>query len=461
MVDVAGAVDRFFRISERGTTVGTELKGGIITFLAMVYILVVNPSIISNVPTAAEFGFQALFTSTALAAIISCLLMGLYARFPIALAPGMGVNAFLAFTVCLEMGFTYVQGLMVVFVSGVGFFIVSVTGWRTKILDSIPLSMKCAITAGIGFFIAIVGLFNSGIIAHGDGSALAMGKLSDPGVILSIVCLFITLPLWYLKVWWAVIAGMAITWIIGIVMGLCGITSEFGLIPVWDAGSFVSHPDLTLVFAVFTDFRMFDSSMILAFVVSFLSLLVVDLFDTTGTLIAVGDAANMTDETGHITDGEKVLDVDSMATMAGAVVGTSTTTSFIESTTGIDAGARTGLMPIVVGFLFIIALFFSGFFATFTSACIVGALVMVGILMIKKVKLIDWDDPVSCGMAFMTIFMIGLSGSITVGIGAGILVYVIGMIVTGKAREISKVLWILFVLFMGYLMFNQFLMPYF
>ncbi len=459
MADLAGTLDRFFRISERGSTIDKEIKGGIITFLAMTYILVVNPTILSNIPSAADYGFQALFTSTALAAIISCLLMGLYARFPIALAPGMGVNAFLAFTVCLGMGFTYTQGLMVVLISGIGFFLISVTGWRTKILYSIPMSMKCGITAGIGFFIALIGLFNSGIIAHGDGSALAVGTLDDPGVSLSLICLFITLSLWYLKVWWAVIVGMVVTWILGIAMGLAGIESEYGLIPAWNVDSFVSHPDFSLVFALFNDFELFDNTMVLGFVIAILSLLVVDLFDTTGTLIAVSDAADLTDENGHITDGEKVLDVDSVATMVSALAGTSTTTSFIESTTGIDSGARTGLMAIVVGCLFIVSLFLSGFFATFTSACIVGALVLVGIMMIKKINAIEWNDPVSCGMAFMTIFMIGLSGSITFGIGAGIITYVIGLVLTHRANEVSKVLWILFLLFVADLILNQFLIP--
>lgn len=459
MSSVADSLDKFFRISERGSTVGREIKGGVITFLAMSYILVVNPYILSNVPTAAAYGFDALFTSTALAAIISCILMGIYARFPVALAPGMGVNTFLAFTICIGMGFTYSQGLMVVLLSGVGFFLISITGWRTKILNSIPISMKHAITAGIGFFIAVVGLFNAGIIVHGEGSALAIGHLGDPGVILSLICLFITLELWYLKVWWAVIAGMMITWVTGIIMGIAGVESSYGLIPEWNPDAFVSHPDFSLVFSMFTDFEMFDSTLIVAFLAAFASLMVVDLFDTTGTLIGVGEAAHLMDKDGNLIDGEKALTVDSVASMTGSIVGTSTTTSFIESTAGIDAGARTGLMPIVVGAMFIIALFLSGFFSTFTSACTVGALVMVGILMIKNVGLIEWDDPVNCGMAFMTIFMMGLSGSITVGIAAGTFVYVIGMVLTHRSSEISKVLWLLFAVFMSYLIINQFLIP--
>ena len=194
MSDLLEKIDKFFRITERGSTFQKELRGGIITFLAMAYILIVNPNILSE----AAFGYSwdALFTATALATIIACLLMGIYSRFPVAVAPGMGVNAFLSYTICLTMGFSFPQGLMVVFISGIVFLAVTVTGLRERILDSIPMSMKYAISAGIGFFIAVVGLFNGGIIIHGSGSALALGPIFDPGVLLSLFCLVVTLVLW-------------------------------------------------------------------------------------------------------------------------------------------------------------------------------------------------------------------------------------------------------------------------
>ena len=223
MSDLLENIDKFFRISERGSTIQNELRGGLITFLAMAYILIVNPNILSD----AAFGYSwnALFTATALAAIIASILMGIYSRFPVAVAPGMGVNAFLSYTICLSMGFSFPQGLMVVFISGLVFLILTVTGLREKILDSIPQSMKYAISAGIGFFIAVVGLFNGGIIVHGNGSALMLGPIYDPGVLLSLFCLIITLVLWYKKWWGAVIVGMILTWIVGLIMGAMDVTS--------------------------------------------------------------------------------------------------------------------------------------------------------------------------------------------------------------------------------------------
>ncbi len=460
-------LDRFFHISERGSTIQNEIKGGLITFLAMVYILVVNPDLLEPAAADAGYDFNQLFTATALAAIISCLLMGLYSRFPVALAPGMGVNAFLSYTICDVMGFTFEEGLMVVFVSGVLFFILTVTGWRMRILDEIPKSMKLAISAGIGFFIALVGLYNGGIIMHGKGSALTLGPLADPGVLLSLFCLIATLVLFHRKRWYAVFLGLILTWIIGIVMSECGAVSALAtresdrlfLIPNWDPDGFVSSPDFGLFGAVFTHFEMFPNTLIMSFIAAVVSLFVIDMFDTAGTLIAIGAEAGRIETDGHIEGVERALTSDAVASMAGAVVGTSTTTSFIESITGIHAGARTGIMPIVVGILFAVALVFSGFFGTFTSACTVGALVLVGIMMIKGVKDIEWTDPITCTMAFMTIFMMGLAGSITDGIAFGVYTWVGGKVVTGKAKEVSPMLWILLVVFLVYFFINYTLIP--
>ena len=448
MSDFKASIDSFFRISERGSTIGNELKGGLITFLAMAYILIVNPNILSS--AAVGYSFDQLFTATALATIIACILMGIYARFPVALAPGMGLNAFLSYTICLVMGFTFEQGLLIVFISGILFLLLTVSGWRERILDEIPGSMKLAISAGIGFFIAVVGLYNAGIITHGNGSALALGAINDPGVLLSVFCIVVTFILWFLKKWYGVIFGLLATWVIGIIMGQMDVTSTTSLIPSWNPDNFVSTPDFGLFGAVFSEFTMFDTNLWPAFIAAVVSLFVVDMFDTAGTLIGVGGAAGIIDENGHLKDGSKALAVDAVATIAGAVCGTSTTTSFIESTTGIDAGARTGLMSVTVGILFLVALFFSGFFGTFTSACTVGALVLVGIMMIKSVKGIEWDDPVTCAMAFMTIFMMGLAGSITDGIAFGVFTYVIGKVVTGKHKDVTVIIWALAVIFFIY-----------
>ena len=452
-------IDAFFRISARGSTFKNEIKGGIITFLAMVYILVVNPFILMDPAVDAGYSFDQLFTATALASILACLLMGLYSRFPVALAPGMGVNAFLSITICGTMGFTFEQGLMVVFLSGILFLALTVTGLRVKILSGIPKSMKLAISSGIGFFIALVGLYNAGIIVHAEGSALMLGQLSDPGVLLSLLCLVLTLFLFHKRKWYAVFAGLIVTWIVGIVAGQMDVASETSLIPSWNPDGFVSRPDFGLFGAVFVNFEMFDNTLIMSFIAAVVSLFVVDMFDTAGTLIGVGTVAGMIDENGDLQNGDKALTSDAIASAAGAVVGTCTTTSFIESATGIEAGARTGIMPLVVAALFAVALVFSGFFSTFTSACTVGALVLVGVMMISGVKDIEWKDPVTCTMAFMTIFMMGLAGSITDGIAFGVYTWIGGKIATGKIREITPMLWALLVIFLVYFFINYTLIP--
>ena len=459
MANLSDKVDAFFRISERGSTIANEVKGGLITFLAMSYILVVNPDILYDIPSAAEYGFNALFTATALAAIASCLLMGLYSRFPVALAPGMGVNAFLSYTICLEMGFDYPQALLTVFLSGIMFFIMSISGWRTKIIDSIPASMKMSITAGIGFFIAMIGLYNSGIIVHGSGSALTLGDMTDAGVLLGVFCIVATLALWSRGWWGAVIGGLVLTWVVGLAVGHVGIESAVGTIPHVEADGLLSSPDLSLLGAMFTDFDMFGSDMIISFIAATVSLFVVDVFDTTGTVIGVSNEAGMTRPDGSIPDIDKVFNADSGASLIGAVFGTSTTTSYVESTTGIAAGARTGLMPVVVSIMFILALGFSGVFATFTSACTVGALVLVGILMIKNVRGIDWGDPVNCAMGFLTIFMMALTNSITNGIAFGVFAYIVGMVFSGRRENITPTLWILGLVFFVYLALDFFIIP--
>jgi AGZA family xanthine/uracil permease-like MFS transporter len=290
MSDFKQKIDEFFRISERGSTIQNEIKGGIITFLAMAYILIVNPNILSPAAGIAGYTFNELFTATALAAIIACLLMGFYSRFPVALAPGMGVNAFLSYTICLTMGFTFEQGLLVVFISGEIFFAFTVTGWRMKILDEIPQSMKLAISAGIGFFIALVGLYNAGIIMHGNGSALTLGPLSDPGVLLSLFCLVVTLILFHQKRWYAVFLGLILTWIIGIIMSECGVVSQLAtraedplfLLPAWDPNNFVGEPDFGLFAAVFTNLSGIPNTLIMSFIAAVVSLFVIDMFDTAG-----------------------------------------------------------------------------------------------------------------------------------------------------------------------------------
>lgn len=430
---------------------GTEIKGGIITFLSMSYILAVNPAILSE--AAAGYSFQQLFTATALAACIACLLMGLYARFPVSLAPGMGLNAFLAYTICLSMGFTFEQGLLVVFISGLMFFTVTVTGLRKKILVSIPNSLKIAISAGIGFFIAVIDLYNTGIITHANGSALAPGNISDPGVLLAIFCIIITICLWYHRKWYAIILGIIATWFIGALLFAAGVTSEAGL-PDLGQVSGLSEPDFGLFGKVFTEFEMFPASMWVAFIGALVSLFIVDMFDTTGSLLAVSKTIGNVSGGDGYEDLDPPMRADAVASVTGAICGTSTTTSYIESFTGIESGSRTGLMPTIGAMFFALALVFSGLFSTFTSACTAGALCLVGLLMIKNMKEIEWEDPVLCFSSIITVFMMGLAGSITDGIGLGIMAYVIGCVTLRRFKEITPTMWVLFLIFLTYFIIN-------
>lgn len=448
-------VDRFFRVSERGSTFATEIKGGLITFLSMSYVLAVNPSILQS--AAPEFPFSQLFTATALAAMIACILMGLYSRFPVALAPGMGVNAFLAYTVCLGMGFPFVQGLAIVFVSGALFFAITVSGLRNKMMYGIPESMKLAITAGIGLFITIIGLYNSGILSHGSGTALSLGDLTDPGVLLSALCIAMTLGMWLKGRWFAVIGGILATWAIGLCLGAFGL--ESALIPSWESEAAVTYPDFGLFGKVFEGFSFIEGAMVVPFLTAIVSLTVVNLFDTTGTLIGVGSAAGLTDSEGRIAGGEKAMTVDAASSMIGAVCGTSTTTSYVESVTGIGSGARTGILPLTAGALFAASLLFSGIFSTFTGACTVGAMVLVGTLMMRNVKNIDWDDPTVCITAFLTIVTMGLTASIANGIAAGAFACVGGMCLTGRRKDVSGVLWALTAVSAVYILSSHIVIP--
>ena len=443
------SVDRYFRISERGSTISSEVKGGIITFLSMTYILAVNPFILS--PAATGYTFAELFTATALSACIACLLMGLYARFPVALAPGMGLNAFLSFTICQGMGFTYEQGLLIVFLSGAIFLGVTLSGVRDRLVSAIPMSLKIAISAGIGFFIALIDLYNTKIIVHGTDSALTPGDFTDPGVLLAVICIIITICLWYRKKWYSIILGIIITWIIGALLFHAGFVSNAGTLPNASMMTGLSAPDLGLFGKVFTGFEMFPASLWIAFIGALVSMFIVDMFDTTGTLLAVSDKTGATDEKGGLS---MAMKADAAASMCGAVTGTSTTTSFIESFTGLESGARTGLLAVVVGLLFALAMVFSGLFSTITSACTAGALILVGLIMVSNIRRIEWNDPVLCFSSLITVFMMGLAGSITDGIGIGIVAYVIGCVSLGRHREIGAPLWILFAIFMAYFLIN-------
>ena len=435
MTDIVSAIDNYFGITARGSDIKTEIKGGVITFLAMVYIRVVNPAILSSTGV----DFNALFTATAVAAIVSCILTGIYAKFPVAMAPGMGINAFVAFTICGQMGFTYPQALMGVFISGLLFFLVSVTGYREKLLECIPQSFRYAITAAIGLFICVVGLNNAHIFTWTEGAGLAFPKTFPIEAGLGLFAIIITLIMFYKRYWFATIAGIILTSILGIAIGNIQLPTEV-----------IAHPDFSLFGSMFTDFGSIGTALIPSFLIAILSLFIVDTFDSTGTLLAIGERSGMIEDGSFKERAGKTLLVDSGATMFGALCGTSTTTSFIESQTGIESGAKTGLMAVVVGLLFLLALFFNPIFGVITSSCVTGALVLVGILMIGSVKGIEWDDPVMAVTAFLTIVVMTFSSSISNGIGFGAIAYIIGLALTGRAKEINKGMLAIAILFAIY-----------
>jgi len=464
MTGFAERLDSFFRTTERGSDVRTELKGGLITFLAMFYILAANPGIIS-----ASIGMEyygQLVAATALSACIACILMGIYARFPVALAPGMGINAFISFTIVGAMGFTYEQALAAVFISGILFMLLTVTGLRGRIIESIPPVLKFSISAGIGFFIIVVALFNAGIIVHGDGSALTMGDLASPGVLLAIFSIVVTLILWLKGKWSAVLVGalaaVAVGYAGGQLLGWDTAVNGVSLIPgvgTAAVGDVMTLPDFGLFGDMFTGLSGFGFGMLPAFAASIISLLVVDVFDTTGTLVAVGSQAGMIREDGSIDGGDRAMQADAASSLVGAVAGTTTVTSFIESNVGIAAGARTGLMAVTVGALFGLALFLTPLLSVITSACIAGALVLVGLLMASAVREIDWSRLENSIAAALTVFMTGLSGSITDGIAMGFLGYILVMWVSGRRSEVSITVRVLGWVFLGYFLLNYWIIP--
>ncbi|MFI3252266.1 MAG: NCS2 family permease [bacterium] len=426
----------FFKVKERGTTFSKEVVGGLTTFLAMAYILGVNPSMLS----AGGMDFGAVFTATAIAAIFGTLVMGLLANLPIALAPGMGLNAFFTYTVIFGLGYSWQQALIGVLISGILFLILSLTGIRKKVIKAIPKDLKLAVGAGIGLFIAYVGLQGSGLIVFNESTVSALGDLTSPTVLLAIAGLLITIVLYILKVPGSILIGIVSTTILGLI---------FGQIE-WNG--FASMPSAPPLFELFDGFG--EGVWDLRFVAVVFSLLFVDFFDTTGTIVSVGHQAGLLNEEGEILNGEKALVVDAASTVVGALVGTSSTTAYIESLSGIEAGAKTGLANVVTALLFCLALFLSPFFAMVQGFCTAGALIFVGILMAKQLGEIDWKDNVVAITAFLVILLMPLTYSIATGLAIGFIFYPLAMIASKRAKEVNIIMYILMIFFIIYFLVN-------
>lgn len=433
-------LNKFFKIEEKGSTVGTEVVAGCITFLSMCYILFVNSGMLGGLEGLSVGG---VFTATAIAAIIGTLIMGLFANYPIALAPGMGMNAMFVYTICYGMGFSAYEALALVSLSGIVFLIISVTGVRKAIINAIPSALKKAIGAGIGLFVAYIGLKNAGILEISGAGIPQVGDLGNPMVIIGVFGIILTIVLFIMQVRGAIILGMVGTVIVSLIANWCGLNVGIGKL-----GSIVSMPEAPAFGKLIEGFKTMEFNV--NFFVAIFSLLFLDFFDTAGTLVSVGAKAGLVNENGELQNAERALFADASATVIGAFVGTSSTTSFVESMSGVEAGGRTGLTAVVVAFLFFLSLFFGNLTAIVTSAATVPALVMVGILMMQQVADIDWSDISVAVPAFVAIIFMPLAYSIAVGIAAGFIFYVIAKCAAKKVKEISPIMWVLTALFVVY-----------
>ena len=416
-------LEKIFKLSENNTNVKTEVTAGITTFMTMAYILVVNPMILS----ASGMDQGAVFVATALSAAISTFFMGILANYPIGLAPGMGLNVFFANTIVLQMGYSWQFALMAVFIEGIIFILLTVTNLREKIIECIPMNLKFAVTAGVGLFIAYVGLSNASIVVDG-----ALGNIHDPLVILTLVGLLITGVLVAKNVKGALLISIASISIIGMVLKLVALPT--GIVSL----------DIPSLKPVFLQAFSVDKSEIfsLNMVILVFTLLFVDLFDTVGCLVGVAEKGNLLDEKGNIPRAKEAMLSDAIGTTVGALLGTSTVTAFVESASGVGEGGRTGLTAITTGFLFLISLFFAPLFAA-TSA----VLIIVGVMMAESFNKIDFSDFTNAIPAFITFLFMPLMNSIGDGIIFGILSYTILKLLTNKRDEINVSMIVLSILF--------------
>lgn len=433
-------MEKFFQLKERGTTVSKEVVGGITTFLAMAYILAVNPGILSE----SGLPWGGVFTATAISAAIATLVMALLANLPVALAPGLGLNAFFTYSVVLGMGCSYKLALTAVLLEGILFIILSLCGVREAIVKSIPDGIKKAVAVGIGLFITIIGLVNAGICSKDTGTFIGFVNFAgdNHAAIVAIIGLIITIALYTLNVKGSILLGIIITTIIGIPFGVTTIPEGFKPF---------STPAAPVLFAF--DFAGIAEN-IGRFFVIFFTFLFTDMFDTIGTLLGVAEQGNLKDENGDVKNSKQALLSDAVGTVAGACLGTSTVTSFVESSSGVAAGARTGLASVVTAVLFLVALFLSPLFFLIPAAATAPALIFVGYLMMKSVVGIKFDDPTEGIPAFVTIMTMPFAYSISKGIMFGIIAYVIAKVAGKKAKEIPVVTWILAVVFFADLIFE-------
>ena len=442
--------DSFFKFDENGTDYKTELIAGITTFLAMAYILGVNPSML------VEGGMPAtaVFFSTAIASGIACIIMGLVAKFPVGLAPGMGLNALFTYTIILEMGSSWEAALAAVFISSIIFLIITVSGLREAILNVIPIDLKLGIGAGIGFFLAFLGFKGAGIVVSDSSTLVAMGNLLAPSTILALIGMLITLVFHIKKMPAAVFFGMLITALLGVIFSFLGFGTGNPLMPSIPAQVISFNFDMSLFGGFLRGFEQLFSNIPNLFMMVF-SLLFVTFFDTTGTLMSLGRQCGFIDEEGHAVGIENAFLSDAVGGIVGSICGTSTVTAFVESATGIGMGAKTGLAAIVTGILFLLSVFIAPLILSlFTPSVTAAALVIVGFMMMAQLDDVHWDNQVIAASVFMTIIMMILSYSISLGIAWGFLAYFVGSLAEGRYKEIGWEMYVLVIVFLVYLFFG-------
>lgn len=420
---------KLFGYDATQTTVKTEIVAGVTTFLTMSYILAVNPSIFSQLE---GMPGGAVFTSTALAAIIGCLAMAFIGKMPFGLAPGMGLNAFFVFSVCLGMGYSWQFALTAVFIEGLIFILLTLTNVREAIVKAIPMNLRNAIGAGIGLFIAFIGLASAGVVVHNDATLVALGDITTGSALLALIGLVITGFMYAKRIPGAILIGIIATMLIGIPMGV----TEFKGI--------MSQPES--IEPIFCQFE-WDQVFTLDMLVVVFTFLFIDMFDTLGTLVGVCTKANMIDENGNIKRVKEAFMADSIATTAGAMLGTSTTTTYVESAAGVTQGGRSGLTALAVAGCFVVALFFSPLFLSIPAAATAPALIIVGLLMLEPIVKIPFDDFAESIPAFICIIMMPLTYSISNGILLGMISYVLMNVICGNFKRITPTMYILAVLF--------------
>lgn len=422
-------MDKYFKLTENNTNVKQEVIAGITTFMTMAYILIVNPQILA----AAGMNSGAVFTATAVSSIIATLVMGLYAKLPFAQAPGMGLNAFFAYTVVILMGYSYQFALTAVLLEGIIFILLTAFNVREAIVDSIPMNIKRAISVGIGLFIALLGLEGAGIVTGDGATIVGLGHVTSGTGLLAIIGIIITGILVARKVKGALFIGMIITAVIGIPMGITSLPEKIVSMP----------PSISSTFMKFEWNNIFTLDMAIVL----FTLLFMDMFDTIGTLVGVATKANMLDKDGKVPNIKKALFADAIGTTLGACLGTSTVSTFVESAAGVAEGGRTGLTAVSTAAMFFLALFLAPLFGIITPAVTASALVIVGLFMMETVKEIDLEDYTEAIPAFLTIIMMPFSYSIADGIVFGVISYIFLKLFSGKAKEISIATYVVGVVF--------------